>query len=56
MRHRRMKSTRVSNIRRKIREARRALITYSLRDVIKMVLSRRMKWERNVTYFGRMNR
>jgi hypothetical protein len=37
-----MKSTRIRNIRRKIREARGAFITYSLRDVIKIILLRRI--------------
>jgi len=44
-----MKSTSVRNIRRKKREARGASITYSLRDIIRVILSRRMKWAGIVT-------
>jgi hypothetical protein len=51
-----MKSTRVRKIRRKKGEARGAFITYSLRDIISAILSRRMKWAGNVTYFGRTSR
>jgi hypothetical protein len=43
----------VRNIRRKKRETRGAFITYSLRYIIRVILSRRMKWAGNVTYFGR---
>jgi hypothetical protein len=39
----------VRNIRRKKREARGAFIMYSLRDMIRVILSRRMKWAGNVT-------
>lgn len=46
-----MKSTRVRNIRRKKTETRGAFVTYSLRDIIRVILSRRMKWTGNITYF-----
>jgi hypothetical protein len=39
------------NIRRKETEARGAFIMYSLRDFIRVILSRRMKWAGCVTYF-----
>lgn len=55
-RSRRMRSTRVRNTRRKKREARGAFITYSLRDIIRVILSRRMKLAGNATYFGRTSR
>jgi len=51
-----MKSTRVRNTRRKKKEARGAFIKYSLRDIIRVILSRRMKLAGNVTYFGRTSR
>jgi len=51
-----MKSTRVRKIRRKKGEARGAFVMYSLRDIMRAILSRRMKWARNLTYFGRTSR